>query len=389
MITRRLYYDDSYLREFRAEAVSVEGRRVLLDATAFYPASGGQPFDIGTIGGAAVIEVAEEEDGRLVHLVDGDVAPGAVECAIDWTRRFDHMQQHTGQHILSAVFVGRFGMPTLSFHMGKDVSTIELGAAALTPEQVVEAERAANAVIFEGRPVTVSYHDASEDLGLRKESQRTGTLRVVSIAGLDRSACGGTHVRNTAEVGAILLRKLDKVRGNVRVEFVCGGRAVARARADYDALSRAARVFSAPVDDVDGLVAAQAQRLMAAEKELRRLNAEAAQREGRERCTAASRNERGWAVEVRRTAGAMSEEHRLRACAFTEMGAGVWVELFTAPAAVLVAASPATGLNAGVALKPLLAAAGGRGGGSAALAQGSVPDAALDGLEAELRRLVA
>lgn len=388
-MTRRLYYDDSYLRGFRAEAVSVEGRRLYLDATAFYPSSGGQPFDRGTINGVAVADVVEEGDGRVAHVVEGDVAAGAVECAIDWGRRFDHMQQHTGQHILSAVFVERFGMPTLSFHMGAEVSTIELGTQALTAEQIVEAERRANEVIHEGRAVTVSYHDAGDDLGLRKASERTGTLRVVSIAELDRSACGGTHVRNTAEVGAVLLRKLDKVRGNVRVEFVCGGRAVRRARADYDTLSRAARVFSSPVDEVDGLVVAQAQRLMVAEKEWKRLNAEAAQREGRERFAAAGRNERGWAVEVRRTSGAMGEEHRLRACAFAEMGAGVWVELFAGPGAVLIAASAATGLNAGAVLKPLLAAAGGRGGGSAALAQGSVPEAGLDGLEAELRTLLA
>jgi len=322
-------------------------------------------------------------------VVEGEVEPGPVECVVDWGRRFDHMQQHTGQHILSAVFVERFGMPTLSFHMGAEVSTIELGAAVLTAEQIVEAEQRANEVIHEGRAVTVSYHEAGDDLGLRKASERTGTLRVVSIAELDRSACGGTHVRNTAEVGAVLLRKLDKVRGNVRVEFVCGARAVRRARSDYDTLSRAARVFSSPVDDVDGLVAGQAQRLMAAEKELKRLNAEAAQREGRERFAAAGRNERGWAVEVRRTSGAMGDEHRLRAGAFAEMGAGVWVELFSSPGAVLVAASAATGLNAGAVLKALLTAAGGRGGGSAALAQGSVPEAGLDGLEAELRALLA
>ncbi|MBN8732999.1 MAG: alanyl-tRNA editing protein [Acidobacteria bacterium] len=252
-MTRRLYYDDSYLRGFRAEVVGVEGRRLFLDATAFYPTSGGQPFDMGSINGARVVEVVEEYDGRVVHMVEGDVAPGPVECTIDWGRRFDHMQQHTGQHVLSAVFVERLGMPTLSFHMGAEVSTIELGTAALTTEQIVEVERRANEVIHEGHAVTVSYHDAGDDLGLRKTSERTGTLRVVSIAELDRSACGGTHVRNTAEVGAVLLRKLDKVRGNVRVEFVCGGRAVKRARADYDTLSRAARVFSSPVDDVDAL----------------------------------------------------------------------------------------------------------------------------------------
>jgi len=389
-MTRRLYYDDSYLRSFQARVDSVEERRVFLDATAFYPTSGGQPFDTGTINGIPVVEVTDLEDGRIAHTLEADLAPGPAACAIDWPRRFDHMQQHTGQHILSAVFVERFGLPTLSFHLGRDVSTIELATPSLTADQIAAAERAANQVVFEARAVTVTYHDPEEDIGLRKASERTGTLRVVTIADLDRSACGGTHVHSTAEVGAILLRKLDKVRGNVRIEFVCGSRAVIRARLDFDTLSRVARVFSSPLDDVDSLVTAQSQRLAAADKELRRLSAEAAQREGRERFAQVAPNGRGWTVEFRRTNGPMTEESRLRATAFVESGSGVWIELFSSPTSVLIAVSPSTGVHAGNLLKPLLAAAAGRGGGSAALAQGSLPTLeALDQIEAELRKLVS
>ena len=389
-MTRRLYYDDSYLGAFQAQVAAVEGRRVFLDATAFYPTSGGQPFDIGFINGIPVIEVTDLDDGRIAHTVESDISVGLAECVVDWPRRFDHMQQHTGQHILSAVFVEKFGFATLSFHMGAEVSTIELATPALTAEQIILVERAANEAVFSARPVTVTYHDPQEDLGLRKASERTGTLRIVNIDGLDRSACGGTHVRNTAEVGLILLRKLDKVRGNVRAEFVCGARAAARARRDFDTLSRAARLFSSPLDDVDTLVAAQAQRLATAEKELRRLAAEAAQREGRERSAQMAPNARGWTVEFRRTPGPMTEESRLRATAFTESGPAVWVELFPAPLSVLLVVSPATSLHAGNLLKPLLTAAGGKGGGSAAVAQGSVPTSeALDRIESELRNLVA
>jgi alanyl-tRNA synthetase len=300
------------------------------------------------------------------------------------------MQQHTGQHILSAIFVERFGMATLSFHLGAEVSTIELATPSLTPEQIAAAEGAANDALFEARPITVSYHDSARDLGLRKASERTGTLRLVAIDGLDRSACGGTHVRNSCEVGLILIRKLDKVRGNVRLEFVCGKRAIACARSDFDTLTRSARVLSAPFEGLDALIAAQAQRLAAAEKELRRLNTEAAQREGRDQFGLSAPNSRGWPVAFRRSPAAMTEESRLRATAFIESGPGLWVELFESPPAVLLAASPATGLHAGNALKPLLVAASGRGGGSATLAQGSLPTLqALAQIEADLRSLVA
>jgi len=390
MHTRRLYYGDSYLREFHARVLAEEGRRVYLDETAFYPASGGQPFDLGTINGVAVLAVEEEDGGRIAHHMEAGSAVGPAACVINWQRRFDHMQQHTGQHILSAVLSERFGVATVSFHMGREVSTIDLATGALDASLLLEAERFANDAVFEARAVTVSYHEPGEELGLRKASERSGTLRVVAIDGLDRSACGGTHVRSTAEVGAILLRKLDKVRGNVRLEFVCGMRAVRQARADYGALSRTARLFSAPLEGVDELVAAQGRRLAAAEKELRRLSGENARRQGRDRFGQAVKNGRGWCVEFVRTAGPMDDASRERATEFAACGPGVWVELFTQPPAVLMAASPGTGVNAGSVLKPLLTAAGGRGGGSAAMAQGSLPgETALNTLEAELRKLLA
>ena len=230
-MTERLYYDDCYLREFQARVVDTtdNGTRVYLDRTAFYPTSGGQPFDLGTLGGAAVRDVIDEED-RIAHVLDAPVAVGDVAARVDWDRRFDHMQQHTGQHLLSAVLIELFNIPTVSFHMGALTSTIEVAAAQIEPSRLERAEERCAEIVAAARPVTVSYEDSSSDLGLRKASARTGTLRIISIDGLDRSACGGTHVRSTAEIGPLLLRKLETLRGNVRIEFVCGLRAIQRAR---------------------------------------------------------------------------------------------------------------------------------------------------------------
>src|SRR5215469_1978880 len=237
MTTERLYYNDCYLQEFAAQVVdrADDGRRVYLDRTAFYPTSGGQPFDLGTIGGIAVKEVIDEEE-RIAHLLNTPLADSEVQGQIDWGRRFDHMQQHTGQHLLSAVLIELFDISTVSFHMGAVTSTIDVDAPSLDAKQVERVEERCAEIIWEARPVTIAYEDSSADLGLRKASARTGTLRIVSIDSLDRSACGGTHVRSTSEIGPILLRKLEKIRGNTRVEFVCGMRAIKQARQDYRTL---------------------------------------------------------------------------------------------------------------------------------------------------------
>jgi len=173
-----------------------------------------------------------------------------VEGAVDWQRRYDHMQQHTGQHLLSAVFIELFQFPTLSFHLGSDVSTIELGTKELTDEQVQRVERRTNELVWEARPVRVSFEDAGTAQGLRKASARSGTLRVIEIADLDRSACGGTHVRSTSEVGPVQIRRSEKIRGNLRVEFVCGLRAIRSARRDFKTLAELSKQFAVPPDQL-------------------------------------------------------------------------------------------------------------------------------------------
>jgi alanyl-tRNA synthetase len=371
-VTDRLYYNDSYLIEFPARVVdkSPDGLRVYLDRTAFYPTSGGQPFDIGKLGGVDVIEVVDE-DGRIAHQVAAPVVAVEVAGVIDWQRRFDHMQQHTGQHLLSAVLVELFGAQTVSFHLGVDSCTIDV-ARSLEPAQIRDAERRANEIVFENRPVTVGFEDSSQDLGLRKPTEREGVIRIISIQDLDRSACGGTHVRATGEIGPILIRKLDRIRGNQRIEFLCGLRAVKRARADFEAISSVARSFSAPPDEVAALAAAQLEKLQDSEKARHRLATELAQARGRELYASTAPGPDGIRKVVRRVAS-LGDELRAEAQSFTAGEKSIFLAMGENPPAILLAASPDSGMNAGEFIRSTLSKAGGRGGGSATMAQGSLP----------------
>lgn len=371
-MTERLYYQDCYLREFRANVIetSPDGLRVYLDRTAFYPTSGGQLFDIGTLGGANVTDVVDEAE-RVAHVVDAPLRVGEVAGEIDWARRFDHMQQHSGQHLLSAVMEELFQIPTISVHLGVEMSTIDLGALALTSAQVERAEECCAEIVSEARPVAIAFDDAGADLGLRKASERTGTLRIVSIEGVDRSACGGTHVRTTAEIGPVLVRKLDKMRGNVRVEFVCGRRALRQARADFRTLQDISRVASVPAGQVPAVIAARIERLKTVEKTANRLAVELALREGKELWAATAPGADG----LRRLTvhGPIDDAARTRAQAFCSLGKAVFLALSMDPPSLLLAASPDAGVHAGERLKAAVAAAAGRGGGNQALAQGSLP----------------
>jgi alanyl-tRNA synthetase len=300
-----------------------------------------------------------------------------VECAVDWSRRFDHMQQHTGQHLLSAVFDGLFGLRTVGFHLGGEISTVDLEGGALEAVSLREAERRANEIVCENRPVAVRFQNSAEAADLRKPSERAGELRIVCIEGLDRSACGGTHVRATGEIGLILLRKIEKVRQATRVEFLCGARAVARARADFDTLSQVAQLFSAPLDDTAALVAAQLESARAAEKARRKLELDLAGFQGRELYAATAPDADGVRRVVRRVERGSLEELRAIAQSFTAQSKAVFLATLAEPPSVLLAASEDSGTDAGRALKTALAASGGRGGGNARMAQGSVPEKAM------------
>jgi len=383
-MTERLYYNDGYLRDFRARVVAAEdgGKRVYLDRTAFYPTSGGQPFDIGTISGVKVLEVADDED-RIAHILESPLSGEEVEGKIDWTRRWDHMQQHTGQHLLSAVLIELFDISTLSFHMSADSSTIDIGVPSLDAKRAERVEERCAEIIAESRPINITYEDSSADLGLRKASARTGTLRIVSIDRLDKSACGGTHVRSTAELGPILLRKVDKVRGNARIEFVCGLRALRRARQDFRTLTEISRLVSVPFEEAPAIIAAQVDRAKGFEKTALRLAAELAQREGRELYAAAEPDAAGIRRMTQR--GPIDDAMRARAQAFVAGSKAVFLAISADPPSILLASSADSGVHAGERIKTAVTAAGGRGGGNQALAQGSVPDSSA--LEAVVRTL--
>jgi len=376
MSTQRLYYTDSYRTEFDARVVDVadDGRRVYLDQTAFYPTSGGQPHDLGTLGGSRIADVIDEGE-RIAHVLESPLVSdgGVVTGLVDRERRFDHMQQHTGQHLLSAVLEELFGFHTVSVHFGRDYSSLDLDVESVSTERIVEAETRANAIVAENRAVATSFEDASEATGLRKESGRTGTLRIISIAGLDRSACGGTHVRATGEIGAILVRKVERVRKSARLEFVCGLRAVRRARADFESLTRIAGALSASLDDAPSLVAAQGEQLRAAENERRRMERELAGYRAKALYDAAPADARNLHV-VRQDAASM-DELRTLAQATIALPRAVLVGTIGEPPSLLLATAEDTGLDAGRLLREGVTRVGGRGGGSSRIAQGSVPDA--------------
>ncbi len=277
-MTERLYYHDSFLKTFDANVTRCEPEpgssrwKVTLDRTAFYPTSGGQPHDLGTLGGARVTEVADAET-HVVHYASAEVSVGPVTGAIDWPRRFDHMQQHTAQHLLSAAFIELYKMQTLSFHLGEEICTIDLQTPALTQSQLDAAERRTNEIIFEDRIVEVRFGTADElaQVGVRKTVDREGVLRAIRIAEFDFQPCGGTHLSRTGQAGLILLRRFEKRRDGMRVEFVAGGRALASAKREHALLLEAATTLTCGLPEVPAGVAKLAEERRAATSALKDL----------------------------------------------------------------------------------------------------------------------
>ena len=386
-MTERLYYTDAYLRSFDACIVdrSNDGRTIYLDRTAFYPTSGGQLFDTGTLAGIAVTDVVDEGE-RIAHVLAAP-APRDVQIVsgiVDWTRRFDHMQQHTGQHLLSAIFSDRFRLDTVSVHFGATSSTLDLDGESVSQKTLITAEELANLAIAEPHEVSVFHESSATVTGLRKAPPREGELRIVDIQALDKSACGGTHVRSTAEIGALLIRGMGRVRKSTRVEFVCGLRAVRAARGDHELIVALAESLSVAPAELVAKTKAQADELRAAQSARRDASAALDAYRARE-CFDAARAESSGRRRIveRRTTGTLDELRSL-AQATLALGEVLFVGTLATPPTIVVASSEG-GLDAAVALRKVLAEHGGRGGGNARIAQGTVPS--LDALDAAVAAL--
>jgi alanyl-tRNA synthetase len=227
--TKRIYLESPYKVEFEAQVVEKviweKKPALILDQTCFYPESGGQPCDKGTINEVEVLKVLEDE-ARIIHLLDEDISSAKITGKIEWQTRFDHMQQHSGQHILSQSFHELLGAETLSFHLGETISSVEMDIRKISEEEVENVERRANEIVFQDREIKC-YFIPEEKIGsvpLRRPPKKKGLIRVVEVSDFDFSACGGTHVRRAGEIGLIKILKLERIRNNVRFEFICGKR---------------------------------------------------------------------------------------------------------------------------------------------------------------------
>ena len=276
METEKLYYQDPYLTTFTARVLTCEpaktGFLVTLDRTAFYPEGGGQPADHGTLGAAAVTDV-HEKDGVIFHTCDAPVETGAaVEGSIDWPRRFDHMQQHSGEHILSGLLCSLYDCDNVGFHLGADTVTIDYNRE-LTWEQVLEAERRANETIWADTPVEITFPspEALEQLHYRSKKELTGQVRIVTFPGADCCACCGTHVRRAGEVGLIKVLSCQKFREGVRMEILCGQRAYRYLSQVYDQDHAVAQLLSVKPQDTLAAVERQNAELTAAKQRMTEL----------------------------------------------------------------------------------------------------------------------
>jgi alanyl-tRNA synthetase len=347
---------------------SVAGRsHVVLDQTAFYPTSGGQPFDTGTLGGAAVVDVIDREDGNIAHVLSGMLKPGDVVTGeIDWPRRFDHMQQHTGQHLLSAAFDRLFGVRTESFHMGQQSATIDL-AREVTAAEIDRAEDEANRVVWEDRTVSIRFASADEAaaMGMRKESGRTGTLRLIDVQDYDLSACGGTHVERTGSIGVIAIGGWEKLRGGSRVEFLCGNRAVQRFRLWRDSLSAMQKHLSVPPVEMAASIERMQEDAKGSQRMLRSFQEKLAAHEAQSLLAKGP-------LAVAAIDGWDAQGIKSIAAAATMSNPDAIVVLFTtsSPAQVVIARGANAKVDASAVLKQLTATFGGKGGGKPDLAQG-------------------
>jgi alanyl-tRNA synthetase len=383
--TEKLYFTDSSLLQFQAKVVLVESvagvDRVALDQTAFYPTGGGQPNDTGKLNDADVVDVIEEDDGTIFHVLKqtGHLLVGqSVEASIDKERRLDHLQQHSGQHILSQAFIQACQAETRSFHLGGQTSTIDVELQTPTDEAMRQAEEIANAIIFDNRPMRVHLLDeaGAARLPLRKESALSGLIRVIEVEDFDWSPCGGTHARQTGQIGLIAIKAFERVKSNLtRVEFVCGHRALEDYRLAHQTAVTTARLFSVGREGAPELVAKTIQENKALKKRMRELLDLAIQAEAAEMLNQAPLS---GACKIIKAVfdNRDAEEIRMLAAKITgQQSAIALLATKDANGAKLVFARSANlAQNLGQSLAAACQMLGGRGGGKPEMAQGGGSD---------------
>jgi alanyl-tRNA synthetase len=390
MGTHRLYHDDSYLQNFEARVLSCSPARpvqgpsgthaaweVLLDQTAFYPSSGGQPNDLGLLDDAVILDVREEGDD-IMHLVDRELAAGSVMGCVSWPRRFDHMQQHTGQHLLSAMFQERFALPTVSFHLGGDLCTIDLRGQEPSWAHLLGAQRTANRAIFEDRPVNVRYGTAEQlvQRGVRKQVDREGLLRAIEIESADLQPCGGTHVKSTGQIGLILIRGVSKVRQDWRVEFACGGRAERLATDDLARQRALVASLSCAVQDLPNAIEKLTAERDAHFKSLRSALQQLAEARAAQLVGEASPGANGFRLVARVLDGVHADLLLPLATEIAKHERAVAMLILAESGQLVFAQHRAAGKDMAAILKSVLAAHPGKGGGSKDFVRAKLADAA-------------
>ncbi|QFG00922.1 alanyl-tRNA editing protein [Psychrobacillus glaciei] len=274
-MTNKLYYEDPYIQTFSAKILKQTQDYVVLSETAFYPTGGGQPNDSGTLNGIAVTNVELIEGEIRHHLATSLLANTEyVEGAIDWKRRFDHMQQHAGQHILSAAFDNLFGFKTVSFHLGKNSSTIDLDVNEISAHQLAEVEALANEIILENHPIETKWITEEElaQYKLRKPTKVKEDIRLVIIPNFDYNACGGTHPKTTGQVGLIKILQMEKQKQNIRVEFVCGARVITHLQRKHTIITNLINSLSSPEEKLEDAVHTLLNNVKMQEKQISNLN---------------------------------------------------------------------------------------------------------------------
>jgi alanyl-tRNA synthetase len=371
--TKKLYFEDAYLTEFDARVIEMresEGRpAIVLDRTAFYPEAGGQSSDRGTLNGIAVVDVVDDE-GAILHVLAAPIEAGAVHGAVDRARRFDRMQQHSGQHILSQAFTEVVKGATLSFHIGDEVSTLEIGVPKISDADLDRVEARANTVVFDDLEIW-TYFVPEEEIGtvpLRKPPKKGegGMVRVVEVDRFDHSACGGTHCRRAGEIGLIKVVKWDKIRGNLRFEFVCGGRALRDYQEKNRTVRHAATAFSVSDRDIPAAIDKAQAEVKALKKRARRLEERVAAFE-------AGQMVRGAPGKVIQAVFEDRSPEEVRFLALNIIKQGEFVVLFAAPGEgrshIILAAAEALGLDVRTLIPAIAGALEARGGGSPSLVE--------------------